>query len=306
MVVMGMLGVGGRIMRWVPLPIIMGMFAGSILGYVTRLVAATVEDVAVAGAAVGCYLLGRLLDKPSVPPVGLAVIGGGIAVALVGTATAEHVNWTLPVLAMPEMAFSFAAIIAVSLPMVVLSMGLGNVQGIGFLLAQGYVVPVNTVSTVVGVNSVVNALLGGHAATVARTSVAIIASPDSGPLSGRYWAAIISALLTVLLAFAASPVASLLKVLPKTYIFAIAGIAIVSSLQDALEKALMGKMRFGALVAFAVAATPFAVAGITSAFWAIIVGLLASLLVEPKQIFEFWVRNESSDTPPQTVTTSDS
>jgi benzoate membrane transport protein len=278
----------------------MGMFAGSILGYVTRLVAATVEDVAVSGVAVGCYLLGRLLGKPSVPPVGLAVVGGGIAVALVGTATAA------PVLAMPEMAFSFAAIIAVSLPMVVLSMGLGNVQGIGFLLAQGYAVPVNTVSTVVGINSVVNALLGGHAATVARTSVAIIASPDSGPVSGRYWAAIISALLTIFLAFAASPVASLLKVLPKTYIFAIAGLAIVSSLQDALEKALMGKMRFGALVAFAVAATPFAVAGITSAFWAITAGLLTSLLVEPKQIFEFWARNESSDTPLQTVTTRDS
>ncbi len=293
-------------MRWVPLPIIMGMFAGSILGYVTRLVAATVDDVAVAGAAVGCYLLGRLLDKPSVPPVGLAVVGGGIAVALVGTATAQPVDWTLPVLAMPEMAFSFAAVIAVSLPMVVLSMGLGNVQGIGFLLAQGYAVPVNTVSTVVGINSVINALLGGHPATVARTSVAIIASPDSGPVSGRYWAAIISALLTVFLAFAASPVASLLKVLPKTYIFALAGLAIVSSLQDALEKALMGKMRFGALVAFAVATTPFAIAGITSAFWAIIVGLVASLLVEPKQIFEFWARNESSNTPLQTITTSDS
>jgi benzoate membrane transport protein len=291
MLLMGMLGVGGRIMRWVPLPIIMGMFAGSILGYVTRLVAATVEDVVVAGTAVGCYLLGRFLDKPSVPPLGLAVVGGGIAVALVGTATAEPVDWTLPVLAVPEMAFSFAAIIAVSLPMVVLSMGLGNIQGIGFLLAQGYAVPVNTVSTWVGVNSVVNALLGGHPATVARTGVAIIASPDSGPVSGRYWAAIISALLTVFLAFAASPIASLLKLLPKTYIFAIAGLAIVSSLQDALEKALLGKMPFGALVAFAVATTPFAVAGITSAFWAIIVGLLASLLVEPKQIFEFWARN---------------
>ena len=63
----------------------------------------------------------------------------------------------------------------------------------------------------------------------------------------------------------------------------------------------MGKMRFGALVAFVVATTPFAVAGITSAFWAIIVGLLASLLVEPKQIFEFWAREESSNNPLQTV-----
>src|SRR5262249_50383817 len=104
---------------------------------------------------------------------------------------------------------------------------------------------------------------------------------------------------------AATPVASLLKVLPKTYIFAIAGLAIVSSLQDALEKALMGKMRFGALVAFAVAATPFAVAGITSAFWAFVVGLLASLLVEPKQTFEFWDREESSSPPLQNVTPLD-
>ena len=31
---LGFLGIGGRIMRWLPLPIIMGMFAGSILEYI--------------------------------------------------------------------------------------------------------------------------------------------------------------------------------------------------------------------------------------------------------------------------------
>ena len=56
--VLGLLGVGGRIMTWLPLPIIMGMFAGSIFGYVTRLVDATVEDVSVAGLTVAGYLLG--------------------------------------------------------------------------------------------------------------------------------------------------------------------------------------------------------------------------------------------------------
>ena len=172
--------------------------------------------------------------------------------------------------------------------MVVLAMGLGNVQGLGFLLAQGYTVPVNSVSTVVGINSVVNALLGGHPATIARTGVAILASPDSGDITGRYWAAVISAALTIVMALAATPVASLLNVLPKTYIFALAGLAILSSLQDALEKSFSGKMRFGALVGFVVAATPFAVLGITSAFWAIIAGVLASALVERRQLVEFW------------------
>ena len=49
LLVLGLAGVGGRIMKWLPLPIIMGMFAGSILPYVVRMVAATVEDFTVAG-----------------------------------------------------------------------------------------------------------------------------------------------------------------------------------------------------------------------------------------------------------------
>ena len=32
-IILGALGIGARIMAWLPLPIVMGMFAGSILGY---------------------------------------------------------------------------------------------------------------------------------------------------------------------------------------------------------------------------------------------------------------------------------
>ena len=288
LLVLGLAGIGGRIMRWLPLPIIMGMFAGSILEYILRMVKATVDDVAVAGTVVGCYLLGRMIADPRVPAVGLAVVGGAVAVAIAGTGEAAPVAWTLPALAVPDMEFSFSAVIAVSLPMVVLAMGLGNVQGIGYLLAQGYPVPTNTVTTLVGVNSVVNALLGGHAATVARTAVAILASPEAGPKAGRYWAAVIAAALTILIALAAMPIASLMNVLPKTYVVALAGVAILSSFQDALEKSFGATLRFGALAGFIVAATPFTILGITSAFWAIVAGLVASLAVERQQLLDFW------------------
>src|SRR3954471_1276868 len=60
-VVLGLAGLGGRIMEWLPLPIVMGMFAGSILEYVVRMVKATVEDVWVGGATVAGYLLGRII-----------------------------------------------------------------------------------------------------------------------------------------------------------------------------------------------------------------------------------------------------
>ena len=72
--------------------------------------------------------------------------------------------------------------------MVVLSMGLGNVQGLGFLRGQGYRVPVNPVTFVLGLNSVVNAFFGGHTAIVSRNGMPIMASSEAGPVGGRYWA----------------------------------------------------------------------------------------------------------------------
>jgi benzoate membrane transport protein len=285
---LGLVGVGRRIMAWLPLPIVLGMFAGSILEYVVRLVEVTVDDAVVAGSAIGGYLVGRALANPRIPPVGLAVVGGGLAVVLADRATAAPVAWELPTVQTPELAVSFSAVIAVSVPLAVLAIGLGNVQGIGFLVAQGYRVPINAITVVVGVNSVVNAFFGGHQAIVARTGAAILGGRDAGPMSQRYWANLVAASLTIVLALAAATVASLLQVLPATFIVALAGLAIFTALQDAVEKAFAGRLRFGAMVAFVVAATPFSYAGITSDFWAILAGLLASALVERREIAEEW------------------
>jgi benzoate membrane transport protein len=287
-IVLGVLGVGARIMAWLPLPIVMGMFAGSILDYMTRMVASTVSDVVVAGTTVAAFLLGRAIKSPKVPPLGLAMIAGGLMVYVTGTFANSPIHWDLPTAAVPEISFSLPAIIAITLPMLILAMGLGNVQGLGFLIAQGYPVPINVTTVVVGMNSVVNALFGGHAAIVARTGVAIFAAPDAGPHSGRYWANIVAASLTILLAVAATPVMSLIGVLPRSYVFALAGLAVLSALQDAFEKAFGSTLRFAALIAFGVAATPFSIAGITSAFWAIIAGVVAALIVERAELFAHW------------------
>lgn len=68
----------------------------------------------------------------------------------------------------------------------------------------------------------------------------------------------------------------------------LAGLAILSSLQGALETAFGGKLRFGALVALAVAATPFSVLGITSGFWALPAGVAVSALAERTDLFGYW------------------
>jgi benzoate membrane transport protein len=282
-------GVGGRIMRWLPLPIVMGMFAGSILDYLVRAVTATVADLAIGGSVLGGYLAARFLGGARVPPVGAALLLGAVAVALDYDGALPAVPWALPALAIPAFAFDPAAIAAVSLPLVVLAMGLGNVQGLGYVLGQGYAVPVDRVTRAVAAASMVNALFGGAPATVARNGAAILAAPGAGAPGARYQAVVISSALTIVLALAATPVASLLAALPTSFVVALAGVALVSSMQDALEKAFGGAMRFGALAAFVVAVSPFSLLGITSAFWALLTGVLASLLAERTQLVDFWL-----------------
>jgi benzoate membrane transport protein len=223
------------------------------------------------------------------------MVVGGIAIVASGQLGEAEIAWTLPAVAIPGMAFTLPAFTAITMPMIILAMGLGNVQGLGFLMAQGYKIQVTAITVVVGITSIINALFGGHAAIVARTGVAILAAPDAGPKPTRYWANIIAASLTIGLAFAAAPVMSLIGVLPKSYIFALAGLAVLSALQDAFEKAFGAGLKFGALIAFGVAVTPFALAGISSAFWAIIAGIIASLFVERSQLLAIWKNGNTEE-----------
>ena len=91
------------------------------------------------------------------------------------------------------MHFSLSSFLAISLPLIVLSIGLGNVQGLGYLTEQGYKVPADRVTLVLGLNTIVNAIFGGHTAQVSRNGIPIMASPEAGPMHGRYWASLLVA-----------------------------------------------------------------------------------------------------------------
>jgi benzoate membrane transport protein len=291
----GVLGVGGRLLQWLPLPLAMAMLAGSLLGDVRALVTATAGDQLVAGATVGGYLVARGVRGLRLPPIGLGALGGALAIVLTQRATPGALVWGLPTPTIPPMAFSVQAFAAVSLPLVVLSLGLGNLQGLGFLVAQGYRVPTRPVSAVVGATTMVNALFGGHATTVSRVGVAILAGPEAGPPGGRYWAVLIAGALMGLVALGARPAAALLDMVPASYVAILAGLGLLAPFQEALEVAFRGPLRFGAVLAFAVAATPLSLAGVPSSFWALLAGVLGAAVAERAELVAHWRAAGSQD-----------
>jgi benzoate membrane transport protein len=196
--------------------------------------------------------------------------------------------WVLPSLIVPHFEFAASTLLAVTVPMVLLTIVVGNVQGLAFLQAQGYRVRANFVTVLSGIVSIVNALFGGHPAGVGRTGIAVMASPEAGPAGARYWAGLVPAVLSILVALAAAPTVSIVQALPASFVATIAGLAVLTALQNALVRAFADKLTFGALVAFVVAITPFSIGGITSAFWALMAGIVASLAAERRELLASW------------------
>jgi benzoate membrane transport protein len=285
---LALLGAGERIAAFVPLPIVLGMFAGTLLDWVLGIAEATFTDAAVAGSAIAGYAAVRRLDRRWLPPVPVAAATGAVAVALLRGIDVDVVRWVSPDPDLGSASFSPSTAVVVGLPLALLTFGLGNLQGIGFLRGEGYSVPARRIAVATGWGSLVSAAFGGSPIGIGLGSTAIVAGPEAGPRRGRYWASLLAATFAVGIAVAGGTMATVLGALPASYVTVIAGLASWSVFRGSLRGALASEFRVGAVVAFAVAAVPFAAAGITSAFWAIPVGIAASLAFERSDLGRLW------------------
>jgi benzoate membrane transport protein len=292
---LALLGAGERIAAFVPLPIVVGMFAGTLLEWVLGIAEATFADAVVAGSAIAGYAAVRRLDRRWLPPVPVAAATGAVAVALLRGIDVDTVQWVSPDPGLGSASFSLSTAVAVGLPLALLTFGLGNLQGIGFLRGEGYPVPARRIAVATGWCSLVSAAFGGSPIGIGLGSTAIVAGHEAGPRQGRYWASLLAGTFAVGIAVAGGTIATVLGALPASYVTVIAGLASWSVFRGSMRGALAGEFRAGAVVAFAVAAVPFAVAGITSAFWAIPIGMAASLALERSDLRRIWRQARRAD-----------
>jgi benzoate membrane transport protein len=181
-----------------------------------------------------------------------------------------------------------AALIGLSVPLVAITLGVGAVQGIGVLRSQGFEPPTRTLAITLGLTSVVNAFFGGHTTSIQSNGVAILAGPDAGPRERRYVACLIASTYVVALALCATTAGSLLGVLPYGLVASLAGLAVLSSLMEALKKTVVTDLPMGAFFALVIATSPLQLLGIGSPLWALVGGLLVSLVLERPALRRAW------------------
>lgn len=281
MIVLGLSGGMQRLIALIPLPIALGMLLGVFLPFGTGMVSSVAAMPEIAGPPVVAFLLVTRVPRIArwCPPVLAALIAGLVAVAVfhpVDESALPALGLAEPVLIAPV--FRLDAILGLAPAMLLTSIAVHNTQSFGILRARGFEPPVNAVTTILGVQSAINALVGGVPAAVATAHSALFSS--AGPKEKRFGAAVLFGLFSLVLGLCAPMVAGLALVLPSALTTTLAGLALLGVLEEAFSRVFAGSHRFAGLVTFLVSASGIAPFGLAAPFWALCAGLTLVWLIE--------------------------
>lgn len=172
-------------------------------------------------------------------------------------------------------------VISLGLPLYVVTMAGQNLPGLAVLRSAGYPPPTRLALMSTGIATVVAAPFGGHALNLAAITGAIMVGPESSPDPRRRWiAGVTSGALYLVLALGAGSAAALVGTAPPVLIEAGAGLALLGAFIGGLTTAVQSPgTRVPAAITFLVVASGATVGGIGSAFWGLIAGGAALLVL---------------------------
>lgn len=275
LLVCGVTGWFDRLMHLIPASLASAMLAGVLLQFGLKLFNVLDSEVFLVGLMLVTYLLAWHLLPRYVIPVVLAV---GCAVAwMQGDLQLGSVGWQLssPVWVSPE--FSLSALIGVGIPLFIVTMASQNVPGIAVMRANGYQMPASPLIAGTGLTGMLLAPFGGFAFNLAAITAAICMGKEAGAdPDKRYWASVWAGIFYLLTGLFGATVAALFAAFPSELIMAVAGLALLGTIGNSLAVGLSAeKGREAVLITFLITASGVSLAGVGSAFWGLLIGLLA-------------------------------
>lgn len=279
--ILGISGLIGKIMKWIPVPIVMAMIVGAMIKFGTGMITSLEGTPLIVGTAILVYLFSSRYIK-KVPPILMSFVAGGILAAVMGEfqSSSMEAGITLPQILLPT--FSFESIISVSIPLTLLVIGAENAQAIGVLMAEGYKPPINSMTIWSGIGGIVTSLFGGHNANIAGPMTAICSSRESGEnKEGRYASVIVNAVIFGGFGLIAGLAVPFVTALPGALISTVAGLAMIGVLVSSLQATFTErKFQIGAFFSLVIAMSGVSFFSISSPFWALIGGVIVSLIIE--------------------------
>lgn len=275
-VITGLVPALGGIVARIPKPIANGLLAGVLLklclapaialGTIPLLILPVIvawlvglcwNRLAAMPFAVLAFLVVLLLTmEPSVGPGGF------------GDSVLPKVSPVMPI-------FTIESFFSISLPLYLVTMAGQNIPGFAVLELNGFRVARQSLIRNTGLVSLAIAPFGAIPVNMSAITAAMMAGEDAGrDPDVRYWAAITSGIAYVALAFAAGLVIAMSSLAPLALITAVAGLALLPSLVNALSAAFSEPSQLEApVLTFLIAASGMSLLDVSGAFWGVLVGV---------------------------------
>ncbi|MGE0799334.1 MAG: benzoate/H(+) symporter BenE family transporter [Lautropia sp.] len=275
----GVTGWFERIIDRIPVPLASALLAGVLARFGIDAFAAVAVQPDLMLTMFATYLVGRRwFARYAV----IAVLLAGIALAAaLGLIRTEAITLTFAVPQWVTPAFSVPVLIGVGLPLFIVTMASQNVPGVAVLKASGYAPPISPLITWTGVATLLLAPFGGFAFNLAAITAALCTGPTAHPdPSRRYLAAVVAGVCYLIVGLLGASVALLFAALPRELVVVIAGLALLGTIANGLAGATVNeRWREPALVTFLVTLSGVTVGGIGAAFWGLVAGVVAAIVL---------------------------
>ncbi|MEO7744777.1 MAG: benzoate/H(+) symporter BenE family transporter [Actinomycetota bacterium] len=241
------------------------------------------EPAAVAPVLVTWLVLLRVARRWAVPGAFAAalvvVVATGAASSVDASDLVPHLTWTAPHL-------DPLTVLAIGVPLYLVTMTSQNIPGVAVLASFGYQAPLRPALAYAGVATTLTAGLGAYSINLAAISAALAAGPTSHDDPARRWVAgVATGVTNLVLAPLAAAVVTVAAAAPAGVIAAVAGVALLGTLGSAAAAALAEERdREAATLTFVVAASGMTIGGIGAAFWALVAGGVFLVVVRGRRV----------------------
>jgi benzoate membrane transport protein len=288
-VIIFLLGVSGlvtKLMKVLPMPVMMGMVSGVLLPFGTEMVHSVINNPLLNGIPLFVFLVMSFFLRFSkkFPPILGAIVASILCLKFLPGVSVHSVPFSIGIPHLVVPSFNVSVIGELVIPLVLTVIAIQNAQGIAMLESSGYRPPINSMTNWSGIGSIVNAFFGGHPACVAGPMTALLANKDSGKHEHRYVAAIVLGVLSCVLALFSPMASAIPHVIPSSLIQLLGGIAMIGVLVDSLKMSFSGPFKSGALFSFLITISGISILHIGAPFWGLIGGTLATIFLDKKDL----------------------
>jgi benzoate membrane transport protein len=268
-----------KLIRHIPKGIAAGMMAGILFQFGVNAFKSAASMPLLVFGMLGAYIVFKKLYPRYV--IILVLVIGTLLAATSGQFDLHAVELRLatPTWIAPQ--WSWKATLSFAIPLILVSLTGQFLPGMAILRLSGYATPARPIITVASVASLLVACFGGITIVIAAITAALCTGRDAHDNPDkRYIAGIANGIFYLVGATFAGTIVLIFTALPREFIAVLAGLALIGAITANILGAVQHEEhREASMITFLATASGLTLLGLGSAFWGIVIGFFAYMVL---------------------------